>query len=287
MHYACHSWVSLLPHYVNAMRAAGRSAGTLRTYLHYLSRLRVMYPGNPLQLGPNELNELLGTQGWSPETRKSCRGALRSFYGWAANNDLVTPDPTAKLATVRVPAGVPRPAPEPLVDRVLRECDERTRFMVELAALAGLRAGEVSRVHAGDYVAELGRLYVKGKGGRVRAVPVDDSLLAWRLAQLNERGGWAFPNRWRPDEHLTPGHVTRLMSAAMPAGWTAHTLRHRLATQAYAGSRDLLAVQQLLGHSRPETTQRYVLVPDDATRAAIRAAGRPGSGPRPIGASAS
>jgi len=45
-----------------------------------------------------------------------------------------------------------------------------------------------------------------------------------------------------------------------------------MATMAYAGTRDLLAVGALLGHSRPETTQRYVKIPDDALREAARAA---------------
>lgn len=47
-----------------------------------------------------------------------------------------------------------------------------------------------------------------------------------------------------------------------------------MATQAYAGTRDLLAVGAVLGHSRPETTQRYVRMPDDALRAAAHAAAR-------------
>jgi integrase len=66
--------------------------------------------------------------------------------------------------------------------------------------------------------------------------------------------------------------VSKLLSRALPPGWTGHTLRHRLATAAYGGTRDLLAVSALLGHSRPETTQRYVRLPDDAIRAAVAAA---------------
>ncbi|MBA2774731.1 MAG: site-specific integrase [Nocardioidaceae bacterium] len=48
------------------------------------------------------------------------------------------------------------------------------------------------------------------------------------------------------------------------AGWSGHKLRHRFATTAYAAERDLLAVQQLLGHSRPEVTARYTALPGDA-----------------------
>ncbi|HET6299160.1 MAG TPA: site-specific integrase, partial [Kribbella sp.] len=51
--------------------------------------------------------------------------------------------------------------------------------------------------------------------------------------------------------------------------WTGHSLRHRFASAAYAVDRDLRAVQELLGHSKPETTARYVATPDGALRAAV------------------
>lgn len=143
--------------------------------------------------------------------------------------------------------------------------DARVVFMVMLGAYGGLRAGEIARVHDRDYVD--GALRVHGKGGRVRWVPVVHDGLAFRLTRVE---GWAFPNG--RGSHLSPGHVTRLVSAALPAEWTAHTLRHRAATAAYAGTRDLLGVGALLGHTRPETTQRYIRLPDDAVRAAALAA---------------
>jgi len=108
---------------------------------------------------------------------------------------------------------------------------------------------------------------VHGKGGKTRLVP----LLPIVTRLLEPRTGWAFPSPG--GGHITPGHVTRLLSRALPAGWTGHTLRHRMATAAYAGTRDLLAVGALLGHSRPETTQRYVRLPDDALLAAVTSAG--------------
>lgn len=120
-------------------------------------------------------------------------------------------------------------------------------------------------MHRDDLVGD--ELLVHGKGRRERSVPVVDVRL---LAELQLVTGWAFPNGL--GSHLSPGHVSRLMSREMPQGWTAHSLRHRMASTAYAGTHDLLAVQQLLGHSRPETTQRYVQLPADAMRAAARAA---------------
>lgn len=73
--------------------------------------------------------------------------------------------------------------------------------------------------------------------------------------------------------HTTADRVGRILSRLLGPGATGHGLRHRFASKAYQGTRDLLAVQQLLGHSSPATTQRYVAVPLDNLRAAVRAAG--------------
>ena len=47
---------------------------------------------------------------------------------------------------------------------------------------------------------------------------------------------------------------------------------HRFATQAYAGTNDVFAVQQVLGHRSPETTMRYVRVREQAMLKAVEAA---------------
>lgn len=82
--------------------------------------------------------------------------------------------------------------------------------------------------------------------------------------------GWCFPSP--AGAHLTDDHIGRLIARALPESWTAHTLRHRYATRVYRGSRNLRAVQQLLGHESILTTERYVAVHDDEIRAAAACA---------------
>lgn len=258
------TWNDALAAYAAAQRAAARAPGTIKLHRHYLSGLALVHP-RPWRVTRAQLLAYMGREGWAPETRKSARAALRGFYRWGHGLGLVDHDPSDTLPAVRVPAALPRPTPEHLVAQLVKR-DDRLGLMAMLAAYAGLRAAEIARVHSCDLLGDT--LTIHGKGGKVRAVPIVDRRL---LARLREVDGWAFPNG-RDGSHLSPGHVSRLLSGAMPPGWTAHTLRHRMATVGYHGTRDLLALGAVLGHSRPETTQRYVRLPDDALRLVMRAA---------------
>lgn len=258
-------WPAALQEYVTAMRAAGRAPGTVRLHRHYLSALAAAHR-SPWTVRTRDLLAFLSSTSWAPETRKSARAVVSGFYRWAHGAGYLEEDPAAGLPSVKVPAGVPRPTPEHLVRQLERDVDPRLALMAQLAAYAGLRAGEIARVHGRDLVGDV--LRVQGKGGKVRAVPIVRPQLLEALQALD---GWAFPNG--QGSHLSPGHVSRLLSRAMPEGWTAHTLRHRMASASYSGTRDLLALGAVLGHSRPETTQRYVLLDEAALRAVVRAAG--------------
>lgn len=262
-------WGNAVGSYVTTMQAAGRRPGTIRLHRHYLGQLiedvgRV----GPWQVNQRHLEQFLSRTGWKPETRKSARSVCVGFYRWAYGRGWITHDPAAGLLPVKVPAGRGRPTPEHLVRQLVR-ADDRLGYMSMLAAFGGLRCAEIAQVlPARDLVVD--SLTVHGKGGKVRVVPIVYPRLLARLTTDARRDGWAFPNGL--GGHLSPGHVSKLLSDALPAGWTGHTLRHRMATTAYAGTRDLLSVSTLLGHARVDTTQRYIVLPDDGLRAAVAAA---------------
>lgn len=111
-------------------------------------------------------------------------------------------------------------------------------------------------------------LRVVGKGGHVRVVPVPPRI----AARIREAPGWVFPGA--VGGHISAGWLGKLMSRALPAGVTPHQLRHSYGTRAYSSTGDLLAVQHLLGHSTPSTTQVYVQVSSLAVLEAARAGWR-------------
>lgn len=145
------------------------------------------------------------------------------------------------------------------------------------ARSVGLRRAEIARLRFAD-ISET-EIYVIGKGGHHRRVPLHPHLRTEVRAAASRRArhlethappaeDWLLPNP-AGDAHLTEHHLGALVSRLLPPGWTLHTLRHRFATAAYAATRDLRAVQDLLGHARPETTARYAAVPDGALLAAV------------------
>jgi len=246
--------------------AAGHAAkGTIKQRRHYLRRLSEHHP-QPGTVTLDVLVTFLGQPCWGAEARKSARTAASCFYRWAVMTERLNRSPAVNLPIVRVPAGRPRPAPTHVLAQAFERADPRIRLMLMFAAYAGLRCCEISKVHT-EHVVD-GRLRVVGKGGRVRDVPLHPLLLD-QLERVPK--GWVFPGR--VEGHLSPLWVSNLLSSVLGHGWTAHTLRHRFASLAYAHQRDLRAVQELLGHSKPETTARYTAVPDGAMRSAVLAVG--------------
>jgi integrase len=246
--------------------SAARPASTLYLREYHLRRFAASHP-DPWAVDLDELGRWLGAHGWAPETRRSYRSSLRSFYQWARATGRLEADPTAELLPIRVPRGEARPAPDAVYRAAVASADDRVALMLELGRQAGLRRGEIARVHSGDVEADLvgWTLRVTGKGGVVRRVPMLDDL-ARRLRALPT--GYAFPGQI--DGHLSPAYVGKLMSRALDPGWTAHGLRHSFASAAHeASGHDLPLTQSLLGHASIETTRRYVLVDDASKRAAV------------------
>lgn len=265
-HTLLETWQAAIAGYGGFLRAAGRPPTTITLYRHYANWMAVrLDTASPWTVTGRQLEGLLGDSTLGPAARKSARTVVGGFYRWGQATGRIQIDPSIGLPQVKVSRGQPRPTPEVIFLGALAAAGERERLMLELAGLAGLRAGEIARVHSDDLYDDV--LLVHGKGGKDRRVPLPEGDL---IAAIARAAGWLFPNGhgW----HLTPNHVSKLVSALLPGTWTCHTLRHRFGTKAFAGSRDLLAVSALLGHASTDTTLVYVQLPDHHLRDAIRAA---------------
>jgi integrase len=257
-------WLELIEAWVRWLRAGDAKPGTIKTRLHYIGRLAAEYRlKRPGDLTTDELTVSI-LDHWMPETKKSARASICSFYGWLALTGRIPRDPSLGLPKVRVPRAEPRPVPVPAFVAAVRDADARTRLILQLGRFGGMRRGEISRVHPRRDLDEHGWLTIRGKGDHVRRIPLHPVL----LRQLGGApAGWLFPSV--AGGHLTPGHIGRLASQALPPGWTLHSCRHRAGTDMYSVERDIRAVQEILGHASVRTTQLYVQVADDALISAV------------------
>ena len=205
----------------------------------------------------------LANPAWGPAARRSMHASLKAFMR------LLDGVPGAgvldEIPAAKVPRGVPRPVRDDDIRAALRRAPERVQLMIELMAYGGLRRGEVATVKGSDIAGQW--LTVVGKGGAARQVPLPAHL----ARRIQARGpGWTFPGQI--DGHLSPRRVGELVGELLPPGVTAHQLRHRYATAVYGHSRDIRAVQMLLGHARLDTTMIYTAVDSDITAAAAATA---------------
>jgi len=247
------TWPQLLADYRKSEKARGHRDETVRTRMSYLRRFAAEH--DPVVTRDTVIT-WLARDDWAPSTRKSARGALRSFYRWARRAGRILDDPTVDLDPVRVPQALPRPASESQVAKGAASGCRDSALMVRLAANAGLRRSEIAALRRED-LDDLGRLLVHGKGGKQRLVPV----LPVIQAEIRSRPpGFLFPGRFAG--HVHPSTVAKWVKAA--SGSSPHPFRHRFATRAYSGTKNLRGVQEALGHSSPDTTKVYIQLADDA-----------------------
>lgn len=268
-------WEAAVTGWLTWLVAGGCSLPTCKTRrAHVRSVARTIASTHPADVTVGQLVGVISTPGYSIEHRRGLRSSLSAFYLWCMENGVVDNDPTKTLPKVRAATGAPKPATDDMWAAILAVTDKRTLLMARLAGEAGLRRAEVAQVHGDDLVGTVSEpeLIVHGKGGKQRVVPITVTVAA-DVRALCPDGGFLFPGQI--DGHISADRVGHIVSKIMPAGWSMHKLRHRYATRGYAGTGNLRAVQEALGHASVATTQRYTAVSSRDVRAVSEAAGTP------------
>jgi integrase/recombinase XerC len=198
--------------------------------------------------------------------------AVRSCFRFLARRGVLDVNPARQVRGPRLGRRLPsflpvdetaallHPGPEPSVGGA------RDRALLELLYASGLRVAEGCGLDVDDLDEGRRTVRVLGKGSKERVVPVGETALdalAAYLALRGRRRGPLFLNA--RGGRLTPRSALRIVRArARRAGIvqrvTPHTLRHSFATHMLGAGADLRLIQELLGHSRLSTTQRYTHV---------------------------
>jgi integrase/recombinase XerD len=159
----------------------------------------------------------------------------------------------------------------------------RLHCLLEIAYATGLRVSELVALPESAARRDQAMLVVRGKGGKERLVPFNESAkramsdyLTMRAdAERGPESKWLFPS-FGDSGHLTRQHFGRELKAlAASCGIDAekispHVLRHAFASHLLHNGADLRVVQTLLGHSDISTTQIYTHVIEDRLKSLVR-----------------
>jgi integrase/recombinase XerC len=198
--------------------------------------------------------------------------AVRSCFRFLARRGALAVNPARQVRGPRLGRRLPSFLPVDETSALLGETGEpslagvRDRALLELLYASGLRVAEGCGLDVDDLDEARRTVRVLGKGDKERVVPVGETALEALGAYLERRGrrrGPLFLNA--RGGRLTARSAHRIVRArARAAGIgqrvTPHTLRHSFATHMLGAGADLRLIQELLGHRRLSTTQRYTHV---------------------------
>jgi integrase/recombinase XerC len=267
--------------FVDSLKQRNASACTVKAYSRDLQ----------------EFAEWIGDESWSDIDHQRIRGflshlyerglsktsvaralaAVRSLYRWLAKEGLVEQNPAALVSTPKLPKKLPRvPTIEEMnsvLDTGMPDCaafPERDQLIFELLYGCGIRNSELVGIKLQDIHESNEAILVWGKGKKQRYVPFGESARialdqylpvrqrvlaekkkATATLLINLRGG--------PLTTRSVGRIVKRISVVrgLPPDVHPHTLRHAFGTHMLEEGADLRAIQEMLGHERLSTTQRY------------------------------
>lgn len=269
--------------YLDHLTEIERAAATIETYADILRYLDRKLPWGLDRACHDELIETIHRRPrLSPASRKLHRAAVRGYFTWACDPDAprLNFDPSSHLPSVKLPRRAPRPCDTEQLADILHRAREPFRLWFLLAAYAGLRCVEISRLDREHVTRDT--MWVTGKGSHEREIPTHSDVWA-AIGRLPPGPVARTPDgKRRADRHEVSDRANHCLRHTLGHRITMHRLRHWYGSELYQHAGEFVA-QQLLGHASPATTAIYALVPDARKRAAVAALPRLMPGPDAAG----
>ena len=269
------------------LEVRGASPATRRSYTSDIVQFRVWLDERDASLSGLDRATVrafasdLGRRGYAPATLARKLSTVRSLTRFLTERGVLGVDPAHYLPGPRRRRRLPRTLSAAEMAALLQAAsgreplELRDRVVFELLYGSGLRSQELVDLTLGDLHLRRGDIVVRGKGGRMRVVPLGDEAAAAleRYLDLGRGVGRRAAGPPPPDPPLLLSKsgralltsdvrriVTKYCKLADVEPASPHMLRHAYATHMLEGGADLRAIQELLGHSSVSTTQIYTHV---------------------------
>lgn len=236
------------------------------------------------------MNELKTKRGNSATTRNRRLTAIRSFYRCLMDYELVSHNPAAELEAAKEPKGtLPTYLEKDELKAFFRQIEtvsqqqhvKRNKIIMGLMAFAGLRVTEIHHLNRSSIHMEKKGITVLGKGNKSRYIPLPRALFHELIDYIQHVR--QYPMKGHEDavfisrrgkrisrrriQEITERICQSLASESLHESWkskriSSHKLRHSFATHLVRDGKDIRTVQELLGHTNLNTTQKYTHVSD-------------------------
>jgi site-specific recombinase XerC len=288
----------------------GAAPGSIDKYEQALARLALYFADLELTdmeapVGVERLRECLDHY-WGtvePATRGRVIATWRSFFDWAIReNRGIISNPARALTMPKRRDTRREPFPEKFVRRAVAQRHGCDRCGVVLVLLYGVRRAELAGVQFRHFDFGYRQLSLVGKGGKVRIIPIVEDEFWVDLTSLElDQGGpdiagdkYLICPRRRTGMNTRFFHAKRMLPRAIDRWWYdrleevdliqpdarrdhgMHRGRHTVATEILRETGNIVAAQELLGHSSPETTRQYYAGFDTRDLEAVIRAARAG-----------
>lgn len=248
------------------------SAHTIKNYLHRL-QLFVVWVSIPVEsVNLDHIKryiDVLLDKGLTAQTINGHLIAIRRFYNYLIdeeNSSLL--NPVKKGLSLRIPSPLPRHVQDANVFHFFEAVEKpRDKAMFILMLRCGLRVNEVANLTLNSIDYSRSQIMVRGgKGNKDRVVYISNdaaSALATYLRRrkvTSEQGVFLVEKGVHKGKPISVrGIQKRIEYYAKKSGLpiSCHQLRHTMATQLLNADAALVSIQDLLGHTRIKTTQRY------------------------------
>ncbi len=203
--------------------------------------------------------------------------AVRSLYRWLAREGVVEQNPAALVSTPKLPKKLPRVPSMEEMNRVLdtgmpevASFPERDLLLLELLYGCGIRNSELTGINLEDIRYAEKAILIRGKGKKERYVPFGEAAQSALRAYLTVRQAAVQKDKKATSAlliNLRGGRITSrsvgrivkriAIAKGLSPDFHPHTMRHAFGTHMLEEGADLRAIQEMLGHERLSTTQRY------------------------------
>lgn len=268
-------WEEILEEFAAHQRSKNLAEKTIQNRAECLLRLGQLTRKGPLEISTRDLERMLGRTHYrtgkrlAQGTMQAERSYMQAFFRWLKRSKYRKSNPAKHLEKIKMMRRHPRPLRMDQIDGMLDTgAYSRTRDIIMIGALTGLRIGEIVKIRGEDLDGNI--LTTIRKGGLHHRVVLADALDELRTRY--PKNGWWFPSPYKNKEFPNgDGHILMKSASAvigralrragiMDRNITGHSLRHYLATTMLREGAPIRVVQETLGHASLATTQLYTEV---------------------------